>query len=74
MDQPSEEQEPHYGRKTKLNDRREQASLQQLPQAGDEKTAQGRDYISCRSLACHAETVERIAGHHKMKFVRVCAA
>lgn len=46
MNQPSEEDDPHHSRKYELNERHEQAALQQLSQTGNEKTAQRCDDIS----------------------------
>ena len=40
MDDPSEQDKPEDCRQTKLDDRHQQSTLKQLPQAGDEETAQ----------------------------------
>jgi hypothetical protein len=54
-DPPAERKsdDPDDARKAKMNQRGEEPPLQQLPQAGDEKTAKGGNYISCGTLACH---------------------
>jgi hypothetical protein len=53
VNEPSEQDKPEDGSQTELDDGHEQPALKQLPQSGDEKTAQCRDYISGRSLASH---------------------
>jgi len=40
MDDPSEQDKPEDCRKTELDDRHQQSALKQLPQAGDEETAE----------------------------------
>src|SRR5206468_12235531 len=40
MDDPPEQDKPEDCRQTKLDDRHQQSSLEQLPQAGDEETAE----------------------------------
>ena len=47
MDEPSEQEDPENSGETKLDDRHQQASLDELAQARDEKTANGGDDISC---------------------------
>ena len=46
MNEPAEEKNPEDGRQDKLNQRREGASLYQLPEAGDKETANGCEYIA----------------------------
>ena len=53
MDEPPEENEPEHGRKTKLNDRHQKPSLEQLPETGNEETAQRRDHVARRTLSSH---------------------
>ena len=40
MDDPPEQDKPEDCRQTKLDDRHPQSALKQLPQAGDEETAE----------------------------------
>ena len=40
MDDPPEQDKPEDCRQTKLDDRHQQSALKQLPQAGDEETAE----------------------------------
>lgn len=46
MHQPAKKKDPEKSGETKLNDRHEQPSLNQLPEPGNEEAAERCDYIS----------------------------
>ena len=46
MNQPSEKEDPEDAREHELNQRHEDATLRQLPEAGNEKTAHRRDDVT----------------------------
>jgi hypothetical protein len=54
MDDPPEQDKPEDCRQTKLDDRHHQSALKQLPQAGDEETAECGENVTRRTLASHA--------------------
>ena len=53
MPQPAEEDDPEKPGDAELDEGRERASLEQLPQAGDEKAAKRGDHVTCGALARH---------------------
>jgi len=53
MDEPSEQEEPEHPGEAELDDRHQQAALDELAQARDEKTTYGGDDVSCRTLTAH---------------------
>ena len=59
VDEPSEENEPEYGRETKLNDRDQESALQELPEAWDEETAKRSDDVTGGTLTCHRHNFRR---------------
>lgn len=68
MDEPSEEHDPQERGEDELNDRHKKSSLDQLTQSRDEETAQRRNYISGRTLACHGKTLQRFTQDDKLFF------
>lgn len=55
VDDPPEEDEPEHGRETKLNDRDQESTLQELPETRDEETAERRDDVAAGTLTCHGK-------------------
>ena len=58
MDEPSEKHDPQKRGEDELDDRHEKSPLDQLTQSRDEETAQRRNYVAGRTLACHEKTLQ----------------
>lgn len=61
MHHPSRQAEcysPDDSCQAELKERHERSALEQLAEPGNEKTAERRDYISCRALSCHFRKIE----------------
>ena len=60
MNDPSQQEKPKNRRQTKLDDRHQQPTLKQLPEAGNKETAKRGQNIACRTLSSHARSYERV--------------
>jgi len=57
MDDPSEQDKPEDCRQTKLDDRHQQSTLEQLSQTGNKETAERGKNVTRGSLAGHTSDV-----------------
>lgn len=54
MNDPAQKDKPEPASQYELDNGHQQTALQQLTQSGNKETTEGCQYITARSLTCHA--------------------